>query len=444
MKTSSKLIPILAMFSLAVLFLDCSHATLSYPGRENGAEWRRKALERIEKIRKSNLSIEVVDGNGMPLPGAQVKVEMQKHAFAFGSAVNARNLVSPSSDGQRYRALVEKNFNKVVFENDLKWGPWDASRNSPGDVDNALAWLNQRDIAVRGHCAVWAHLEGDAGTVRRKTLPPQEFRAAVMKHAEDVVRTVGPRVTEWDVVNHPIGWGKGTMGELFGPTFYDNVFEQVALWNPQVKRHINEGDVLTHDGKDRDKYFRLLSDMRARGAKVEGVGFMGHFRADRNLAPPDELLATYDRFAKLGLPLQVTEFDVRFGNEMEKPFALTADQEALQADYMRDFLIASFSHPSLQGVVMWGFWEGRDWYPDAALYRLNWSVKPNGKVWEDLVLHQWWTKVSGASGNDGRFSTRGFTGDYLVTVSSAGKSAVVKHVKLGPAGSALKVVVKWN
>lgn len=66
--------------------------------------------------------------------------------------------------------------------------------------------------------------------------------------------------------------------------------------------------------------------------------------------------------------------------------ALLSDDERLQADYLRDVMTMAFSHPAMQAIVMWGFWEGRHWKPDAALYRKDWSTKPAGKVWEELVL----------------------------------------------------------
>jgi endo-1,4-beta-xylanase len=438
--------------TLLILFLSlcCSStlATTSYRGREEGAQWRSKALDRIERIRKADLVVEVVNREGQPVPGAQVKVAMQRHSFAFGSAVTAQELTAATTDGDRYRGIVEMNFNKVVFENDLKWEPWEISKDYPTSrysmqkTDAALRWLKERGIAVRGHCLVWAHLEGERGTIRRKILPREEFAGSVLAHAEDEVRVIGGRVGEWDVVNHPIGWGKGTMGELFGSEFYDSVFQKVAEWNPQAKRYINEGDVLPHKGANRERYFQLLSEMRGRGAKMDGIGFMGHFKGEHDLAPPEELLATFDKFAALGLPLQVTEFDVRFGPQMDKPYPLTVQQEALQADYLRDFLIAAFSHEKMEGVVIWGFWEGRDWYPDAALYRKDWSIKPNGKAWQDLVLRQWWTNVAGESDRGGHFSTRGFLGDYVVEVEAAGRKPVVTRLQLERPGKTLKVVLQ--
>ena len=136
-----------------------------------------------------------------------------------------------------------------------------------------------------------------------------------------------------------------------------------------------------------------------------------------------ELFAGLDRLAKLGLPIEATELDIVTGDEQ------------LQADYLRDHLIAFFSHPATTGVVMWGFWEGRHWRPSAALWRRDWSIKPNGKAWTDLVRHQWWTDAKGTT--DSRVPARygASLGDYEVTVAGGGKSKTVKTTLRREGGS---------
>lgn len=37
---------------------------------------------------------------------------------------------------------------------------------------------------------------------------------------------------------------------------------------------------------------------------------------------------------------------------------------------------------------LWGFWAGDHWIPHAALFRRDWSIKPNGRVYQDLVFHK--------------------------------------------------------
>jgi len=75
--------------------------------------------------------------------------------------------------------------------------------------------------------------------------------------------------------------------------------------------------------------------------------------------------------------------------------------------------------------------------PPAAMIRKDWTLKPNAQAWMDLVLKQWWTDTTLATGPDGSCATRGFLGDYKITVTVNGreKSILMKLAK--PATSAV-------
>ncbi|MDA7653416.1 endo-1,4-beta-xylanase [bacterium] len=122
------------------------------------------------------------------------------------------------------------------------------------------------------------------------------------------------------------------------------------------------------------------------------------------LTPPSTVLRLLDRYARLKLPIKIPEFDVDVADE------------SLQADYTRDFLSASFSHPSVRGIQLWGFWEKQHWRSNAALYRANWEEKPNGAIFKELTQRKWWTLAKGVSGITGSFSGREFYGTYHVMI----------------------------
>jgi hypothetical protein len=54
------------------------------------------------------------------------------------------------------------------------------------------------------------------------------------------------------------------------------------------------------------------------------------------------------------------------------------------------------------------------------MYRRDWSIKPNGEVWKDLVFNQWWTNAEGTTNASGRYKVRGFLGGYEVEVNHNG------------------------
>lgn len=90
--------------------------------------------------------------------------------------------------------------------------------------------------------------------------------------------------------------------------------------------------------------------------------------------------------------------------------------------------------------MMWGFWDGKHWLGDAPMFYPDWTLKPSGQVWIDLVHRAWKTNIEGTTGTQGEYKTRGFLGDYEITVSHNGKAKTTK-VSLGKNGQALTVTL---
>src|SRR5581483_10643510 len=68
---------------------DLPATLMTYGGMEEDAPWRQAARERIEKLRKGDLTVQVTDGQGRPVPDARVSMRMKRHAFTFGTEVPA-------------------------------------------------------------------------------------------------------------------------------------------------------------------------------------------------------------------------------------------------------------------------------------------------------------------------------------------------------------------
>ena len=82
---------------------------------------------------------------------------------------------------------------------------------------------------------------------------------------------------------------------------------------------------------------------------------------------------------------------------------------------------------------MWQVWgQGAG---NKTLWRADWSIKPAGQVWLDLVCKAWWTETVGVTDANGRFTTRGFLGEYEITAETGGKTKTVPG-RIVPGGGA--------
>ncbi len=419
-------------YGTGVKAADLPRTPVTYDGRAPDATWRDKAWKRIRRNRMGRLRVTVRRRDGQGVPRTTVKVRLKRHAFGFGSAVTAHLLTGTDADARRYQQIVKDHFNKVVLENDLKWGPWEIGKTGEHprfdttQTMRALAWLARQGIECRGHWFGHGHAKRH---LRYEALKddPQAFRQAWFDHLQDELPQIARHVSEIDIINHLAGWPPHTHEVAGGPEIYVAFMKLGRALCPGVELYVNEGHVLAGGGRI-EPYAKWITYLRDQEVGPDGIGFMGHF-TETSLTPPGELYDVLDRFAPMAAHLQVTELDVD-----------TTD-ESLQADYLRDVLLTCYSHPAVEGVVLWGFWEGRHWRPDAALYRKDWAEKPAARAWVDLVKRKFWTEEAGATDSAGNFDLHGYAGEYEVEILFAGRK-IVREVALTPEDAELEITVR--
>lgn len=378
----------------------------TYLGREADAPWRAAALERIEQIRTAPLSIRVTDAAGQPLVGARVEARLIQPEFIFGSEVDDTLIVADTPDAARYRASIVELFDTVVLGNGLKWPTWSSGSRRQAVARRALDWISEQSLRQKGHNLLWPSWQFSPREQRAIPDLPAALPKLITAHITEMMKVTKGRVYAWDVVNEP----------LHERDYFDHIPESaMADWfklarslDPDVQLFINEYSML-NDALSPGTIARLralLATLRTAGAPIDGIGIQGHI--SQQPRAPELVLADLDLIAAEGLPIQITEFDIN-----------TRD-EALQADYTRDFLIACYSHPAVTGFIMWGFWESRHWKPAGAMIRPDWSEKPNAAVWRDLVLDKWKTRVDATTPVTGSVAARGHLGRYRVTVTHQG------------------------
>ena len=404
----------------------------TYEGRNIDASWRKEAHARIQTIRKAPLKVKVVDARNKPIRGAKAHVKQQRHEFGFGNILNPHAFQLEGMDGRTYRRIFAEHFNKTTFESGFRWQNWylparqgrlDEHKNL---LDSMLRFCRSRDIGIRGHYLSWAPLSRDYYKPTDYRKYPDKLWPELSAHIDEMLAFTDGRLVEWDAINHIIGWD-GTMADVTGSNeIYAKIIRH-ARSKTKTPLWVNEGQILPGGGLI-EAYEKIIRYLMENEAGPDGIGFMAHFK-EGSLRPIDELWQTYNRFAKFGVPLQLTEFDIDTRNDQ------------LQADYLRDVMTITFSHPSFDAIVMWGFWEGRHWRPNAALWRKDWSIKPSGKMWKELVFEKWWTSEECATDASGLCEVSAFLGDYEIVVEHAGREVTTKAT-LGKTGHTVTVKLR--
>jgi|GEM_PF-758729 Beta-1,4-xylanase len=390
-------------FMKAVTFDQLPSTPVTYEGMEDDAPWRAEAEQRIEQYRKGDFGITVTDEQGSPIEGADVHVTMKSHEFKFGTAVNSSMLLGTDANAEIYRTKLKENFNSVVMENEMKWPWWEADKAKAVQTYN---WLGQNGFSIRGHNLLWDNASRLPADIPGLLDDKDQLEQRIEDHIHETAGYFRGRVQDWDVLNEPVL--NHLIRDSYGDAFAAEWFKEAREADPSAKLFVNETQILGVDAPVIANFSTILQNLKANGAPIDGVGIQAHFGST-----PVSPMAFYNQvthFAQYAPEVAITEFD------------MNSPREDVQGKFTRDLLIAMFSHPNVTSFTMWGFWDGAHWQNNAPLFRSDWSLKPSGEAWRDLVYGEWWTDAAGSTDASGRYDTRGFFGDYEITVTYNGVS----------------------
>ena len=395
-----------------------------YAGFEDDAPWRAAAAERIDKYRKADLTLKLTQVGGVgPVKNKEVRVRMKKHEFEFGTAVVASRFANNRDQLQIYEDKLTNldgqgnGFNSVVFENALKWKAWEGEwPTNKSEKIKAIEWLKEKDITIRGHNLVWPGWNFLPDDMESNKNNPSFLVNNIKERIDNILNYDGIKgnIKDWDVINEIAANRdiedalKGTTGYTTGREIYAEMFKQVKEIDPEITTYLN--DYITI-GQNRDsgvlydefkKYIREIIDA---GGQIDGIGFQAHIGGSPTA--PEKVYRILDDFhQEFQTEAKITEYDTD---------RLVSGE--LGAKYMDDFLTIIFSHHSVKGFLMWGFWDGNHWKQNAPIYNLDWTLKPSGEAFINKVYNEWWTDETLRTNDEGEVTLRGFKGEYEITSS---------------------------
>lgn len=242
-----------------------------------------------------------------------------RNYFPIGVAVNVAALSGPTAD------LVTREFNSVTAENDMKISVihpredqynW---KNADAIVDFAVS----HHIKIRGHNLLW-HTQvpnwmfrDSAGALVSKDVLLKRLK----DHITTVVKRYKGKIYAWDVVNEAIDddpnkyLRNSLWYQICGEDFLAKAFEYAHEADPKAALYYN--DYNSESPSKREKIYKLLKNLKDAKVPIDGVGLQGHWK----LTDPSPALIreAIDRYASLGLKIQITELDVTIRGPRTRP-----------------------------------------------------------------------------------------------------------------------------
>ncbi|QZZ25017.1 endo-1,4-beta-xylanase [Streptomyces sp. ST1015] len=245
-----------------------------------------------------------------PAPGVKASTlgaQAAQSGRYFGTAVASGRL----GDGT-YTGILNREFNQVTAENEMKWDTVEPSRGSFnfGPGDRIASQASSHGQKLRGHTMVW-HQQlpnwvksiGDANTVR----------SVMNNHITQLANRYKGRIHSWDVVNEAFedgGSGRhrsSVFQDRLGDGFIETAFRTARSADPAAKLCYNDYSIEDWNAAKTQGVYRMVRDFKNRGVPIDCVGFQAHFGAG---GPPSNFQTTLANFAALGVDVQLTELDI--------------------------------------------------------------------------------------------------------------------------------------
>jgi endo-1,4-beta-xylanase len=302
--------------------------------------------------------------------GEGLKDIAARKSMRFGTAISAgRNQFGDAA----YRALVERECNVIVLENEMKWQALEPApgKGNFGPADDVIAWARNKGIAVRGHNLFWQAEKWVPAWVAKQNFGPRPAKTVeqlMRTHVSTVCGHFGKAIKSWDVVNEAVDPADGKLRQnaLTRPL---GALEQIDLAFRLAHEYAPEAQLVYNDymrgdagsAKHRAGVLVLLADLKKRGTPINALGLQSHIgswdETDKGRADLVEWRKFLDEVTGMGYDLLITELDV---NDRRLP-ADIAKRDAGVAAATRDYLDVTLSYPRLRDILVWGLADNVSW-----------------------------------------------------------------------------------
>ena len=219
---------------------------------------------------------------------------------------------------------------------------------------------------------------------------------AMSRFIRSTVTRYAGRIKAWDVVNEAMSDGTGAVrtniGTTTGDKFYWSqylgrnyalkAFEYAKAADPTALLFINDYN-LEFDNTKLDSLIAYVNELKAKGAKIDGIGTQMHININSSQPGIDNMFL---KLAATGLKIRVSELDVRVNPTNiagYTPSPAVLDNQAAMYKYVIDSYFRNVPSAQRYDFTIWGVADPDSWYVTsmgraefALLFDVSYNKKP--------------------------------------------------------------------
>jgi len=167
--------------------------------------------------------------------------------------------------------------------------------------------------------------------------------------------------------------------------------DMVLYYNDYNEENPNKRDAIYYMVREMNETFSRLypNGMYGSTRLIDAIGMQAHYHLETSAAggaypwgpvDPENVRASIERFASLGVGVSITELDVTVGNTAAGP--ITAEQERRQAImYARLFGIFRDNAKDIRRITFWGINDGASWRSKGSPLLWDDDLRPKEAFW---------------------------------------------------------------
>ena len=334
----------------------------------------------------------------------------------FGVAIAAGRMGDST-----YMGIVDREFDSIVAENEMKMDATEPNQNQFNftNGDRIANYALGKGKKLRGHTLAW-HAQQPRWM---ESMSGDTLRRALINHITQVAAHYKGKIHSWDVVNEAFADdGRGSRRDSnlqrTGNDWIEAAFRAARAADPGAKLCYNDYNTDGINAKSTGVY-NMVRDFKSRGVPIDCVGFQSHL----GTTVPSDYQANLQRFADLGVDVQITELDIQQGSN--------------QANAYRQVTQACLAVSRCTGITVWGVRDSDSWRTGAN--PLLFDSSGNKKAAYTAVLDALNAGGNDGGGNDGGATTIDTSAWYVLVNRNSGKALDVYNLSTADGAD----IVQW-
>ncbi len=251
------------------------------------------------------------------LPKPPLKELAKSHNIELGTHVSLSRITD-----KPYVNIVVSQFSFMTIDGEANWISLHPSPQvyNYAKADKLVAFAKANNMPIQIHHLVWGEQKFLPNWLKNGHFNKSQLLGIIHQYITNVVNHFKNKVAVWSVVNeaftrsqHTYGlsdwWANNTGGET---TYIDDSFVWAHQTDPNAKLILNDFNNETENNISNSEY-SYIKTAKAKGIPINGIGMQMHINAAN---PPSigAMVKNMKRFAAIGVPVYITEFDVNLNS----------------------------------------------------------------------------------------------------------------------------------